>query len=154
MSSHLAGLKSTGYVVAGLVVALLPVGLLPIPSLATPRWEVWVVDENGHPKQGMTVRLSWQNYTLETEGHEEDMRTDQNGYVVFPARTIRASAFTRIAGAIRAAQSGVHASFGPHDYVFAFGQGLQGDAISGRYLVDWTGKPPEMQFRIVVKPMR
>jgi hypothetical protein len=102
----------------------------------------------------MTVRLSWQDYSGETEGHEEDLLTGENGYVVFTARTFRASGLRRLVGTILSARAGVHASFGPHAFVFAFGQGFEGGAVSGKYVTNWTGEPSEMQSRIVVKPIR
>jgi hypothetical protein len=125
-----------------------------ISTPATPLWEVSVVDANSRPLVGMTVRLSWQNYSAETNGHEEDRRTDENGYVVFPARKFRASISGRLLGTIRSASAGAHASFGPHAYVFAFGQGLQGSAITGNYIADWTGKPDRMESKIVATQMR
>jgi hypothetical protein len=125
-----------------------------ITTAATPLWEVWVLDANGRPLAGMTVRLSWQNYSAETSGHEEDRRTDANGYVAFPSRKLRASISDRLLGTIRSASGGAHSSFGPHAYVFAFGQGLQGSAVTGEYVADWTGKPDKVQSRIVAKPLR
>ncbi len=115
--------------------------------------EVWVVDENGHAVEGITVRLTWQNYSTETEGHEQDLNTDENGHVVFQARKSRVSILHRIFGTIRSATGGVHASFGVHATVFAFGLGLEGSAVTGDCLTDWTGRPDHMESRIVAKPM-
>jgi hypothetical protein len=113
------------------------------------------VDENGQPVQGALVRLDWQNYSAETTEHEESLYTDQNGYALFPVRTSRASILRRIVGMILSASGGVHASFGPHAYVTAFGQGgLTGPAVSGKYVTDWTGAPSQMQSRIVLKQMK
>jgi hypothetical protein len=50
-----------------LVVAILAVS---VSWLAAPRWEVVVVDERGKPVEGMTVRETWQNYSVEMEGQE------------------------------------------------------------------------------------
>ena len=135
------------------VFALLAINI-KISTPATPHWEVWVIDQDGHPLKGMTVRMSWQNYSVETTGHEEDLQTDENGHVVFPSRILTASIKDRFFGTVRSAQGGVHASFGPHAYVFAFGHGLEGSAVMGDYLADWTGKPDQMQSRIVAKPMQ
>ena len=154
MPSSSRRLSAARFVVAGLTTAFLLAAVWPITSPATPHWEVWVVDENGHALQGMTVRLVWENYSAESESHEQDLRTDENGYVVFPARTFKASALRRLFGTIRAARAGVHASFGPHAYVFAFGRGLEGDAVAHGYITDWTGKPDEMQSRIVAGAKR
>jgi hypothetical protein len=143
----------TRYIVAGLAAAILLAALWPISSPATPLWKIWVVDESGHPVEGALVSLSWQNYSAEDEGHEQDLRTDQNGYVAFPPKTLEASVLRRMIQTIVSATAGVHASFGPHAYVDAFGaDGLAGEAVSGKYVTDWTGAPPEMQSRIVLKP--
>ncbi|MBZ5525948.1 MAG: hypothetical protein LAP21_27300 [Acidobacteriia bacterium] len=135
------------------LIAMLFLGLWSRTTPATPRWEVWVVDENGHTLKGMTVRLSWRNYSAEKQGHEEDRITDKNGYVVFPARTLKASRSRRAAETADSARAGVHASFGPHASVYAFGQGREGyattDGPNGQYITDWTGSPPEMQSHIV-----
>jgi hypothetical protein len=140
--------------VAGLAAGVLLAAVWPVTSPATPEWEVWVVDENGRPLQGVTVRLVWQNYSAETESHEEDRQTDKNGYAVFSARTFKASALRLVLGTIQAAEAGVHASFGPHAWVFAFGRGFQGDAVTDGYITDWTGRPSKMQSRIVARAGR
>ena len=122
----------------------------PVTSLETPRWEVWVVDENGKPLEGMTVRLCYQNYSAEAVGHEQDLYTDATGHVVFPARTITVSLFNRAIGVVRAAQQGVHASFGPHAYVFVFGRGREAFVTSSGVVPHWTGKSAEMESRFIV----
>ena len=55
---------------------------------------------------------------------------------------------------LRSAMGGVHASFGPHASVFAFGKGLEGFDVDSRkdLLVEWTGKSKSMGSRIVVHP--
>src|ERR1700730_18843151 len=103
----------------GLACATLFLVLWPIPSPATPRWEVRVVDESGQPVQDAIVRLSRQNYSVETKEHEEELHCEENGYAVFPARNLRASLLRRVIGTIRSASGGAHASFGPHAYVLA-----------------------------------
>lgn len=46
----------------------------------------------------------------------------------------------RAAAMLWSATEGVHASFGPHAGVFAFGNGLRGFAMDSRnVIVDWTG---------------
>jgi hypothetical protein len=127
-----------------------------ISYLASPRWEVFVADESGQPLQGMTVRLSWAHYSVEDLDHEEDLKTDENVYVVFPAKTSKASLVGRMVGRIESVPGFPHyphSSFGPHAFVFAFGNGLEGSAVDGKYLTDWTGKPALMQSRIIAKPM-
>ena len=61
----------------------------------------------------------------------------------------------RAAAMLWSATEGVHASFGPHASVFAFGNGLRGSAIDSRnVIVDWTGKPGHMESRIIVTPRK
>src|SRR5215471_5631363 len=77
--------------------------------------EVTVVDENGKPIQGITVREIWQNYSLEVEGHEMDRQTDANGQVSFPAHRAEYSLLSQIAGSLSAiVRFNAHASYGPH----------------------------------------
>jgi hypothetical protein len=83
------------------------------------------------------------------------LRTDENGYVVFSARTMKAPALRRMFETIASATGGVHASYGPHAFVLAFGPGgLAGEAVNGKYVADWTGAPSEMQSRIVLRPRK
>lgn len=122
----------------------------PVTTLETPRWEVWVVDGNGQPMKGMTVRMTYQNYSAESVGHEQDLHTDAAGHAVFPARTLTASPRNRAIAVVRAAQAGVHASFGPHAGVLVFGRGREGFAESFGNVTDWTGQPAEMESRITL----
>lgn len=80
--------------------------------------------------------------------------TDAQGHVVFSAQTLSASLGRRIIAMLSSGMAGIHASFGPHASVFAFGRGLQGFAIDQQrnVLLDWTGKPDRMESRIVVAP--
>jgi hypothetical protein len=127
--------------------------LFLVSSLAAPEWEVIVVDEHGRPVEGMTVRETWQNYSVEAAGHETDRQTDAKGHVTFPARKAEYSLLSQVAGTLSAlVHFNVHASYGPHASVFAFGNHLEGTATTGEYVTDWTGYPPSMQSRIVVRP--
>ena len=77
--------------------------------------EVTVVDEDGKPIQGITVREIWQNYSLEVDGHEMDRQTDANGQVSFPAHRAEYSLLSQIAGSLSAiVRFNAHASYGPH----------------------------------------
>src|ERR1700674_955871 len=118
----------------------------PTTTAQSPFWEVWVVDEAGQPLEGMTVTLTYQNYSAESEGHSEVKRTDPGGYVVFPQRSLKASRLRRIVTTLQSAGAGVHASFGPHAHARADGNGLTG------YTTDWTGAPARMSSTVVVSP--
>jgi hypothetical protein len=124
---------------------------VPIPYLASPQWEVLVVDGSGKPIENMTVRSVYQNYSTENAGHEEDQQTDKSGYASFPAHWSSSSAARRGVFTLLLAMAGVHASFGQHAYVFAFGKGMEGSAVSGQYVMDWAGTPAEIKTRIIAK---
>ena len=127
--------------------------LFPISRLAAPQWEVVVVDQHGKPVEGLTVRETWQNYSVEATGHEADRQTDANGRATFPAQNSEYSVLHQIAGTASAfVHWNVHASYGPHATVFAFGKGLEGTATTGNFVTDWTGSPSLMRSRIVVGP--
>jgi hypothetical protein len=136
--------------------AVLAIFLLsfPIPYLASPAWNVLVVDEAGRPIPGMTVRLVYKNYSIEGDGHEEDRISDEHGRVTFPIHYLSASTLSRCYYTALSSTAIAHASFGPHSYVFAFGNGLEGSAISGQYETDWTGQPDHMESRIIAVPLK
>lgn len=123
----------------------------PIQYLAAPEWDVQVTNEAGAPLAGVNVRLVYENYSAESHSHEITRITDQSGHVGFPAQYNAASLLQRIFYTVRSANEGVHASFGRHAGVFAFGRGYEGEAVSGPYITDWTGSPPAMMSQIVAK---
>ena len=127
--------------------------LIPIPYRATPDWKVWVVDESGEPVPGMIVRLDYQNYSVESTSHEENQRTEQ-GYAHFKERRGWASTAQCCYHSALSAMAFVHASFGTHDSVLAFGNGLEGYALTGAYITDWAGEPVLMESHIVVRPVK
>jgi hypothetical protein len=122
--------------------------------LASPRWEVWVLTDDGKPIPQISVRLVYQNYSAEGKSHEVTLRTDENGRVLFTPHYEKASIFQRVLYTMSAAMAGVHASFGRHAYVFAFGGGYEGEAVTGKYVADWQGNPDAVQSRIVAKRSR
>jgi hypothetical protein len=117
-------------------------------------WVVTVVDEHGSPIKGMTVRRTWQNYSVEATGHEMDRQTDANGNATFPVQKTDYSMLSQVAGTMSALiHFNVHASYGPHASVFAFGKHLEGTSITGEYLADWTGHPSSMQSRTLPRTL-
>ncbi len=124
----------------------------PVTTAQCPMWEVWVVDQSGQPLQGMTVRLTYQNYSAESEEHSEDLQTDAKGYVFFQPQSLKVLRVQRALAIARSAMAGVHASFGPHAWVWTFGKGLEGVAVNDGHVTDWTGAPPRMVSRVVAKP--
>ncbi len=140
-------------VALALTFAVFAYWLFPVSSLAAPAWEVTVVDEHGKPVEGVTVRETWQNYSVEATGHEMDRQTDASGHATFPAHKTEYSLLSQVVGTLSALiHFNVHASYGPHASVFAFGKHLEGTASTGQYVTDWTGYPSSMQSRIVVGP--
>jgi len=129
--------------------AVLIVGAWPTNYLACPRWEVWVVDDNGEPLRHVNVRLVYQNYSAEGTSHELTLAADEKGHVLFPKQYEKACIFQRLFYTASSAMAGVHASFGRHAYVFAFGGGYEGSAVTGDYVADWRGSPDSMTSKIV-----
>jgi len=117
---------------------------IPFKSLNCPSWDVWVTDGNGKALPGMTVLLTYQDYSAESRSHEIRGITDAQGHVAFAAQTLWASVVQRIRATLNSTVVGVH---GRHAQVFAFGNGQ----IS-RDSAYWTGKPNHMESRIIVVP--
>jgi hypothetical protein len=111
---------------------LLVLGVLsfyPFESTVVPTKSVLVTAESGKPIEGAKVRQSWKNYSLETDGHEEDLFTDKNGRVSFPRRTLRASIWRRLYRPVaNIFGQGVHASFGVQSEVLELGGGTENTA--------------------------
>jgi len=83
----------------GIVLALavvLGTFLYPLQTTTVPHWNLRVVDDAGAAVREINVTEHWQNYLLESEGHEEAQTTNQDGLVSFGARTIRASLLRRL----------------------------------------------------------
>ena len=101
------------------LVLLAMLTLYPFKMTVVPSERVLVVTADMHPVKDALVRQRWQNYSLEREGHEEDLRTDLHGRVTFPIRTIMANLLRRLLGPlVNIADQGVHASFGVHTDLF------------------------------------
>ena len=123
----------------------------PSPYLASPHWEVWVTRPDGTPIEGINVALYFHNFSTEEEGHTAILTTDSHGYVVFPPHYQKASIAQYVFHTVSAARAGVHASFGRHASVFAYGNGYEGWPVTGEYVTDWRGSPSSMQSKIAAK---
>ena len=108
-------------------------------------------DGSGTPLAGLNVRLSFQNYSAESDSHEMTLVTDQSGHVTFTSQFRRASLLQKAIHMTRSAMEGVHASFGNHASVSAIGGCCEGEAVTGPYVTDWTGSPTKMASTIVAK---
>ena len=96
-----------------ILASLTILGLYPFKITVVLEKRVLVMTKDMHPVRDALVRQSWQNYSLEGEAHEEDLRTDAHGRVTFPTRTISAPWVWRMLGPLTSvAGQGVHASFG------------------------------------------
>ena len=105
-----------GKLILIVLIAASVLSLIPYHTTAAPEWKIQVVNENGIPYQQQLVRQSCRNYSLQTdcEEAESDQLTDENGYAVFPKRTIRLSLLIRVLSfAVNIFHSvGGHTSFG------------------------------------------
>ena len=70
--------------------------LYPFETTTLPQWNLRIVDDAGAPVREINVTEHWQNYLLETGGHEEAKTTNQDGLVSFDERSIRASVARRL----------------------------------------------------------
>jgi hypothetical protein len=92
------------------------IALYPWETPVVPQWKVRIVDQSGVPLANTGVREIWQHYSIESRGHEQDSMTDNEGYVTFPERTVRASLAVRIIRPIVNALNPHHGS-GPDAFV-------------------------------------
>ena len=108
---------------AGAAVLLFAFFLYPFKTTIVPRWRLNVVDETrvlGVPD--IRVTEHWQHYLLESEGHEEMQKTNQNGLVDFSERTIRTSLASRVMRTIfNFARQGANAKSGPYASIVVWG---------------------------------
>jgi len=126
-------------------------GLWPHRYLASPRWSISVVTEDGKPLPGVNARLSYKNYSAEGESHEVTERTDERGQVLFAPNYERANGFQRAFYTISSATALAHASFGPNAFVFIFGNGYEGTVVNGGYVYDWGGSPDSVESKIIAR---
>jgi len=104
-----------------LVTLLFAVGIAyPFKRTTVPQWRVRVVDEKGGPMRGIAIRQTWQYYGLESQAHVQEIPSDADGYIQFPARIIGAS-ILRSGIARCVATLNVHASWGPSASLYALG---------------------------------
>jgi hypothetical protein len=122
--------------------------IIPLKRVVAPTWEVSVVDSLGKPISGVTVRESYKDYSTLQNGGEQDLITNESGRVVFPEMSESISGFGRLGGVASSLSEGVHASFGRHAHVFAFGK-CEGDSVKNGYIEDWTGYPSHNSSTIV-----
>jgi hypothetical protein len=125
--------------------------LIPFPTLGSPRWRVWVTGPDGKPSRGALVRLLWQNYSAEGHSHEEDRRTNGDGFAEFAPHRTWAGLGQRAFFTAKSATAFVHASFGPSAYVFAMQDDWQADDVKNGYEYLWNGTPDVVESHLRVR---
>ena len=107
--------KSTMVGCGALLVFIPFIVLYPFKVKVVPVWTIQVVDKSGRPVPNMPVGQDWRHYSFEQERHWEESITDENGYVTFPERVLRASVGRRLVNLRPANLPGFpHAAWGPH----------------------------------------
>ena len=96
--------------------------VFPFESVVAPEWRLRVLDDAGQPVVRINVTEHWQHYLLETSGHEERMKTGDDGVVAFPSRSLRASFVRRGVAAVgNLWRHGRQARFRPYVAVVVWG---------------------------------
>ncbi len=122
--------------------------LYPFKSTVCPAWRIQIVDAEGNSVRDVFVRQHWQDYSVESNGHEQDTHSDENGYVDFPERTIRANILSRFMGAtLNVLLQGIHASFGASAHIAAYGDMVKGRRLEG-YADYKQGQPLPAQIKM------
>ena len=120
------------------------VGLYPFETTVVPEWRVRIVDEAGAPMRNTGIREVWQHYSIESEDHEQDLLTDNDGYVTFPKRTIRAGLAVRMVKSVISALN-PHGSSGPGAYLITLAPGY--DIWKDNFYIPGQNLPSEMLVR-------
>lgn len=99
---------------------ILIAAVFPFPSVVVPLWRVQVLDTNDNVCVRQTVDQSWAHYSFSDVSESDYRKTDPNGFVEFPERTISKNLAQRIVYPIIAyALILAHGSAGIHAYVYA-----------------------------------
>jgi hypothetical protein len=118
--------------------------IYPFETTVAPPKDVLVVTHDGTPIFEARVRQSWQNYSVESEGHEEELITDSEGRIRFPRRTVRASLLWRVIRPVaNVLGQGVHASFGIQTDIYLLGD-LSAEPMNGKKV---EPRPGEIVFK-------
>jgi hypothetical protein len=93
-------MKSTKVRLAGVVILLAFLLLYPFETAVVPEWKIRVVDEAGKPVPRILVKQGWREHSIELHRNEQTLVTDEDGYVYFPRRRIRAGLLHRTIGRV------------------------------------------------------
>ena len=96
--------------------------LYPFKTTVVPRHRIKIVDKDGHPVSKALARQGWGDYSAELNaGSSEDQWSDENGYVIFPERSVRANLLKRgLVLILNILQLNPHASYRQSAYVIAW----------------------------------
>jgi hypothetical protein len=141
MSKNLRPVKKVWIAGAVFAIAILLAASRPIETLAAPTWDVCVVDQQEHPLKGVLVRESYQNYSADSVGRQDDAYRDQTGCVHFAPKISTSSALTLGLVTLNSAMAGVLASFGTYSYVIAFSGEVYADEVRNGYPTCGEGPP-------------
>jgi len=131
------------------LLCLFAILLYPFKTTVVPRWNLHVVDEQGASVPEINVTQHWQHNSLESEGHEELLKTDAEGRVVFPERSIRAGLVSRgLKPVWKLLREGSGAKLGAYASVVVWGS-KQNETSVAVYNED---SPPPSQIVAVKKP--
>jgi hypothetical protein len=103
-----------------LIAGLLLLLVCPFDTTVVPEWKIQIVNETRKPIPNVVVREQWRNHSVEFHGHLEDRMSDNDGYVSFPRRTVRASLIVRVVGTL-VAHLNVHGESGPKASAYPLG---------------------------------
>lgn len=102
------------------LLVILVLHFITYESTTVPAWKIRVVNVEGVPLAGVDVYQTWKYYSLEpsTTFNRDRRVTDENGYVIFPQRTVRASLLRRMLAFVgENVNINPHTSFGPFAHV-------------------------------------
>jgi hypothetical protein len=102
------------------VLVFIALVIYPFESTVVPQWKMRVIDESGNAVRGVGVKEGWRHYSVETRRHEESLITDNEGYVTFPRRKVRAGLLVRAVGRMITALN-PHGRSGPHAFADVMG---------------------------------
>ncbi|HEX8720126.1 MAG TPA: hypothetical protein VF736_05755 [Pyrinomonadaceae bacterium] len=103
--------------------AAMAVLLLPMKKTVAPAAQVRVYDEAGLPAGRIIVKQQWEYRASGSEGHEEILRTDENGRVSFPERTENISTLRLVISFVREIIHLPHGyGLGPYATIWAYGE--------------------------------
>lgn len=117
------------------------VALYPLETTVVPEWRVRIVDQAGAPLRNTGIREVWKHYSIESESHEQDSLTDNDGFVKFPRRTVRAGLAVRIVKSLINALN-PHGSSGPGAYLITLAPGY--DTWSNDFYIPGQPLPGEV----------